>query len=139
MDKSTFQFKGYKIKKSLIEFTDNYNPDETSLKIKFEPSGIISKSDNIFIIELTINIFDAENSNLNIEIITKGIYRFDSNMELDKLNSLFYVNAPAILFPYIRAHISTISVLSGIDTIVLPTLNMRSIGVQLKENTSIVD
>ena len=55
---------------------------------------------------------------------------------LDNLNNLFFVNAPALLFPYIRAYISTLTNLSGFDPINLPTLNMSGLGEDLKKNTS---
>ena len=52
----------------------------------------------------------------------------------DMLGGLFCINAPAIMFPYIRAYISTLTALSGIDTVIVPTLNMTSLAKELSEN-----
>ena len=52
------------------------------------------------------------------------------------MNQYFYTNAPAILFPYIRAYISTLTNLSGYKPINLPTLNLTSLREDLEKNTS---
>ena len=62
-------------------------------------------------------------------------YTFESNAGLDNLSSYFFINAPALLFPYIRAYISTLTNLSGFESINLPTLNMTRLGEDLKKNT----
>lgn len=46
----------------------------------------------------------------------------------------FAVNAPAILFPYIRAYISLLTSLSGVGTVLLPTLNLSSLSKELLNN-----
>lgn len=48
---------------------------------------------------------------------------------------MFYKNAPAIIFPYVRAYVSSLTVLSGIDAVNIPTMNLTSIAEDLKENT----
>lgn len=55
---------------------------------------------------------------------------------MDNLGMFFYTNAPALLFPYIRAYISTLTNLSGFEPINLPTLNMTQLGKELEQNTS---
>ncbi len=47
------------------------------------------------------------------------------------------MNAPAILFPYIRSYISTLSTLSGLSPIVLHTLNLTSLKDELLDNIEI--
>ena len=51
---------------------------------------------------------------------------FDQDIDEKMRASFFNVNAPAILFPYVRAHITTLTSLSGIKPIILPTLNLSS-------------
>ena len=55
------------------------------------------------------------------------------------MNQYFYTNAPAILFPYIRAYISTLTNLSGYKPINLPTLNLTSLREELEKNTTEVE
>lgn len=48
---------------------------------------------------------------------------------------MFYKNAPAIIFPYVRAYVTSLTVLSGIEAINIPTMNLSSIADDLKNNT----
>ncbi|MBN2745408.1 MAG: protein-export chaperone SecB [Bacteroidales bacterium] len=132
-DYSKFQFKSFKISRSLIERFDS----ETSKKIslEFSPKGIVNKEDGIFQLNLRVKIADQNNS-FNIEIDAMANYHFENKLDIDTLNSYFFVNAPALLFPYLRAYISTLTNLSGFEPINLPTLNMTRLGEDLKKNTS---
>ena len=132
-DYSKFQFKGFKIIRSLIERNDN-EPSK-KLSLGFVPKGFINKNDSNFQLQLGVKIED-ENKSFKIEIESVANYSFENKEGLDKLDNLFYVNAPALLFPYIRAYISTLTNLSGFEPINLPTLNMLGLGDDLKKNTS---
>ncbi len=130
---STFQFNGFKIIRSLIEHNNNISSKKISLS--FAPNGIIDSKKNIFQLYLGVKIED-ENQAFNIDIEAVAEYSFGNTENLDNLNDLFFVNAPALLFPYIRAYISTLTNLSGFEPITLPTLNLSKLGDDLKNNTS---
>lgn len=53
MENSQFQFRGFKIKKSLIDINNN---DDLDLSIKFNPSGILDKKESTFILNLGVVI-----------------------------------------------------------------------------------
>ncbi|MCE5346703.1 MAG: protein-export chaperone SecB [Bacteroidales bacterium] len=129
---SKFQFKNYKIIKSHFELSGD-NPSST-INLKFEPKGTISKEKSCFKLQLGVFIED-ENKNFLIEIIIVADFYFDSDISSEHLDQYFYINAPALLFPYVRAYISTLTTLSGINAINLPTLNLTALGGQLKKNT----
>ena len=133
MKNSKFQFKGFSIVRSLIERKNNKPSKKISLG--FNPKGFINKENATFQLHLGIKIED-EGKSFNIEIEAIANYTFEDKTELDNLNKFFYVNAPALLFPYIRAYISTLTNLSGFEPINLPTLNMARLGDDLKANTS---
>ena len=133
MEESRFQFKGFRIKRSLIE--RNESLASTKISIGMSPKGTLKINDSIFELELKVIIHD-ENKAFKIEVDAVAFYEFDAKVEKDKLNSMFYINAPAILFPYIRAYISTLTNLSGFETITLPTLNVVQLGKDLEKNTS---
>lgn len=136
MEDSKFQFKGFHIVRSLIE----RNEEESSKKINldFAPKGFINKNDSTFQLHLGVRIED-ENKSFLIEINAIANFVFENKEGLDNLSKFFYVNAPALLFPYIRAYISTLTNLSGFEPINLPTLNMTRLGEDLKNNTSAID
>ena len=66
-------------------------------------------------------------------------YTFNKKESLENRNNIFYINAPALLFPYIRAYISTLTNLSRLESINLPTLNMSGLGEDLKKNITDVE
>ena len=47
--------------------------------------------------------------------------------QMQKLKTFIGLNAPAILFPYLRAYVSNITALSGMQPIIMPTLNLSTI------------
>lgn len=79
---------------------------------------------------------EDKNKAININVQAIGNYLFEKSIELDQIDDFFFINAPALLFPYIRAYISTLTNLSGFEPINLPTLNMTKLGDDLKRNTS---
>ena len=127
-----FKFKGFTIVRSLIERKD-IKPSK-KLSLGFNPKGVINKEKLNFQLHLGIKIED-QNKAINIEIQAVADYVFEEGIEMKKLNNFFFINAPALLFPYIRAYISTLTNLSGVEPINLPTLNMSRLGDDLKKNT----
>ncbi len=79
---------------------------------------------------------EDENKAFKIVIDSIANYTFEKEINIDNLNNFFFVNAPALLFPYLRAYISTLTNLSGFEPINLPTLNMTKLGADLKSNTT---
>lgn len=133
---ATFQFTGFQIIESHI-VRQEVEKKTSNLNLSFNPRGVIDKENKIYKIYLGVHIEDSEKIFVaDFEIV--GSFLFSDLIGIDNSNSVFYVNAPAILFPYVRAYISTITNLSGRDTITLPTLNLSSLGSILKENTKSV-
>lgn len=133
---SKFQFQDFKIIRSFIERNENKPAKQISLN--FQPKGIIDKAKSNFQLQLKVEIED-KNKAISIKIDAIANYQFENKEGLENLNDLFFVNAPALLFPYIRAYISTLTNLSGFDPINLPTLNMTCVGEDLQKNTSTLD
>ena len=131
--KAKFQFKNYKIVKSHFELKSD-NP-ANAIDLKFDPKGIINRENSCFNLKLGVLIED-ENQSFLIEVIIVADFYFDTDISPEHLNQYFYVNAPALLFPYVRAYISTLTTLSGINAINLPTLNLTALGGQLEANTT---
>ena len=135
MKKSDFQFDSFIVTKSLLEL--NHNLDSLDLNINFIPTGKLDKTNNKFNLILGVKINDASN-NLNIDVEFIGYFKY-TNLDDNDLEFFLYQNAPAILFPYIRAYISTLTTLSGINPIVLPTLNLVHLKDDLLNNIEEID
>jgi preprotein translocase subunit SecB len=133
MESAKFQFKDYFIRKSSIEKKEGDVSDE--FKISFSPSGIINKLNSCFRLILGVHIEDV-NRVIAIDIEAIATYNFNKEVDSASLENYFYVNAPALLFPYIRAYISTLTNLSGYKPVNLPTLNLQRLGKELKDKTT---
>lgn len=126
---ANFRLNGYKIIESSIILSED-TTDDNNLQISIEQTfGDFSDKKN-YIHRLTVNIQNKENS-ISIRVKAIGYFEFDSIIE-DKMQTFAKQNAPAILFPYIRAHISAITGLSGILPIIIPTINLSSVAFIIK-------
>lgn len=132
--KSKIQFERFLVRENHIVFR---NITDYKISIDFEARGLIRKKETQFFLHLLANVKD-EDDNFDISILTESLFSYDSEANVDELiNSLFTVNAPAIVFPYIRAYISSLTALSGMPVLTIPTLNLTKLGAKLKENITI--
>ena len=127
---SSFQFENFLINKSLFELGES--SEVSDLSIGFRPIGKLDMENQMFNLELAVFISDSSEK-FKVEIESVGFFKFE-NIEKDNLSSFLYYNAPAILFPYIRAYISSLTTLSGIKPIVLPTLNLSNLKDDLEQS-----
>ena len=115
-----FRFIGCKILESSFSLNENIT-SSPKLHVDFEHTSHEENSKNQYKYIITVRIED-ENETIKIRLKAMGIFEFDEDLTNKQL--FFSQNAPAILFPYIRAYISALTALSGIPTITLPTLNL---------------
>ena len=128
-----------KISRSVSDISDkSANTKLGKFGLDVSAFGIISESQRKF--QLDLNVIIKENKNRFVaEVKARGLYKFDENQTKDTLRNYFYINAPAILFPYLRAYIATLTSLSGMEPIHIPTLNLTSLGEELKKNTKTIE
>ena len=74
-------------------------------------------------------------SSLEVKMTVTGKFEYETN-DIQELVPYLGFNAPAIMFPYIRAYITNITALGGMSPIILPTLNMESVGKELLDKIS---
>jgi preprotein translocase subunit SecB len=127
---SAFKFDYYIVRKSSINIGLEAESDK-SLKIKINPSGLVNN--DVFKLMLDIQISN-DTQTVTIDVLTEALFTFNTEISKNNIENYFCINAPAIVFPYIRAYISTLTALSGTDTLILPTLNLTEMGEVLKKN-----
>ncbi|HIY89198.1 MAG TPA: protein-export chaperone SecB [Candidatus Bacteroides pullicola] len=125
---SPFKFNGYLVKHSEINLSENI-PDGEELRIDIEPSGVKRGKD--FTLTLCIHLYD--NGGL-IDVKAEVLGYFTLKNEEANVPDFLTRNAPAILFPYVRAYVSLLTSLSGKGTINLPTLNLSGLEGELRKN-----
>ncbi len=89
---------------------------------KLVPRGIINKERKDFFLKIKLVLIDYEEG-FAIEMESIGTFQYE-DMEQDLLEKYISINSPAIIFPYIRAFISSYTSLSGFETVTLNTMNM---------------
>lgn len=119
--KSQLQFKGYKINKSHINIEDG--DISAQFNIEIDRDSVLLEDGKTMNVFIKTSISD-NNELVNIFVEMVGYFEFDSKIDEVTKNIFTKVSAPAILFPYVRAYIGALSSLSGINPIVLPTLNL---------------
>lgn len=117
-----FRFVNYRITESAIQIDPEREPND-ELEVNFEQTIGVHETENRMRLLLNTTITDKD-SVLSIAVKAEGFFEFDSELDEEMKDDFFNTNAPAILFPYIRAYISTLSTLSGLKPIILPTLNL---------------
>lgn len=135
-EKAPIQFLNFIVKESHIVFNKTA---DFKIDINFNPKGTVFKSLNQFKLQLFIDIKDVDD-NFNINLVTDSIFSYPEDADVNSyMQSFFVINAPAIIFPYIRAYISSLTALSGMPTLNLPTLNLSHVGETLKGNIEVLE
>lgn len=117
-----FRLKNYVIDNASIKFDKNNIPKDMKVEIK---RGGSKEVDNEYHFSIAVKVSDKEKG---FELIAEcsSVFEFDKALTEEELERYAAVNAPAILFPYVRAYVSTLTSLSGITPIVLPTINLAA-------------
>lgn len=66
-------------------------------------------------------------------------FTFEDNISKNDIPDYFYPNSFAIIFPYIRAFVSTISLQANVQPVVLPTINLMGLTDSLKNKTEVIE
>lgn len=134
MNKAAFSLEGYFFNRVNINFDAG---TASELQVHFEPSGIFKQTDSDSLYEMKIIFSAAEKDQKNmVEIECNAIFRFANRIEFCEIPSYFYGNGIAIVFPYIRAFISTVTLQANFQPLVLPTMNLSSLAEPLRKNTT---
>lgn len=134
--KSVLEFIDYTVDKILFEKNNSYDKEETELSIKFNHG--IKKEADLYYVNMTVNIFSDKDISYNecpfkMEVSLTGIFKLeDCVLEEPLKEKLINENTIAILFPYLRSLISTITSNSNINPLILPPVNI----IAMLENES---
>jgi len=137
MEKATeskLSFLNFRISKSKFEVDNTYGK---KLNIEMNASGELNKAEKQFHLLLQVKVKD-DKGGLSIEIDAHADYKLDGDLDDPKFNNYMYLNAPAILFPHIRAYIVSLTALSGISPVTLPLVNISGMKDILMKQTELL-
>lgn len=134
MEIASFSLVNYKFDKVELNLED-LKPN-TTFAIDFNPSGVFVKDKRIYVLTFLFKAVDSTNNVETILIRCKALYSFKEAASIEDIPPFFYNNAIAILFPYVRAFVSTVTLQANIQPLVLPTLNLSDLQEVLKNNST---
>ncbi|MGB3091245.1 MAG: hypothetical protein WBB20_14850 [Chitinophagaceae bacterium] len=112
--------------------------------VNFNPTGIYNPKEGEF--KLTIGFSataSTEGEQKEYRDIIKGVlesyFQFEKNTSFKDIPDFFNANSIAIVYPFIRAFVSTITLQAGLRLLVLPILNLNSLSATLKEQTTVLN
>lgn len=131
-----FSFQSHKIP----EFTYTTPAvDQSSIAVLFAPSGVYTPKTGIFKLDVEFKATYGEPDSTTFSTIKiEGYFKFEPNTPLEKFPEYFYANSIAILYPYLRAFLTTLTSVANVKPLILPTLNLQDLANPLKENIEIV-
>ena len=117
-----FRFLDFKVVKSIYQIDTQKFKQGGILDVNFKfPTELDFTQKNLISFPMEV-LIENEDKSLRIQVGIIGI--FESDVDLTKEKSFVEISAPAIIFPYIRAYVSNLTSMSGIQPILLPTYNM---------------
>lgn len=132
--KAAFQLEKYLFNKVSINLENKGNEE---MVVDFNPSGVYIQEKSQYNLKFTFKAFFEEQGIENPYVLIEctGFFKFEDVQDTEQIPSFFYRNAIAILFPYLRAFVSMVTLQANVAPVVLPTLNLSDLEQPLKDNT----
>lgn len=104
---------------SEVDYTSNDYDNKLNIDISKSIEG------NELSVELTVEIKTGVGEKTDVEMVVKMVGQFTRTAGIDQIpvERFAKVNAPAIIFPFVREHIASVTSKAGIPTILLPPIN----------------
>ena len=123
--KSSLKFLGYHI--ASLVFTRNENFQDRPVEIKFDVTSrvsfLASNTANVCIDLVLFPNMQTNNFPFTMNLSFVGEFKIE-NFNPEKDNKLFEINAVTILFPYLRALVTTITANANVPPLILPPINV---------------
>lgn len=135
-NRASFRLKDYRVVRSEINLDIASESlllqEPESLIIDIDPKGsLLDTERHLLSLRMNVGVY-SEKKEVDIKVSLVAHFEYKSTQE-DELDAYIVYNAPSIIFPYVRAYISSLTGLSGISPIILPTLKMEKFGKKLLE------
>ena len=117
------KFLDYRVSK--VEFYLNKTEKQSNeLNVEVGSDKEVDKELKNMLVELNVEIGDKDESPFFMSICLEGLFELSQDY-LDYDINLFYSNALSILYPYVRAIVSTYTAGANIKPVILPTINIK--------------
>ncbi|QUB72128.1 protein-export chaperone SecB [Prevotella multiformis] len=131
-----FRLVNYKFTKATLNFDI---PKDAEFVIDFKPSGKLKEIEGTYDLSFDTIVKCEETDTIIVEVSCIAQFSFMDRIKFEEIPDFFYPNSLAILFPYIRAFVSTLSLQANSSPMILPTVNLMGLTEELRDNTSVVE
>lgn len=132
--KASFSFDKFTVPSFSYNKSKSKSPE---LDLLLDPKGEYDNKSGKFYLTLNFQGVEGEKRTTVINVTSVAEFKFSENMEISEIPDYFFANAVAIMFPYVRSFISTLTLQSNTGIIMLETLNLSGLREVLKKNTSL--
>lgn len=106
-------------------------PEDGKFNISHSNSFPQNEEEKVFAVNFRLHL---ENHTFDLDLQMSFFFLLDAPITKEFIQSSFpKVNAPAIAFPYIRAYISNLTLQSGLEPIILPSINFIKLAEEGKD------
>jgi len=129
---AAFRLADFKINSFNFINDDKLKSDE--IIVDFLPKGEFDKKKNRFNLHIEFKASNDKTKEDFLQVNIVGIFVFENIKSMDDIPAFFYKNAIAILYPYLRAFVSNVTLQANIMNLILPTMNLSALEPVLKES-----
>lgn len=132
MQEASFKISNYKFYKTSLDFEYLIEGD---FDISIDVNGKFNRSESKYYLDFFIKGGIETATEDFLQVYCEAIFEFKNTPTLKDVPPYFFKNALALIFPYVRAYISTLTVQSNVRPVILPTLNLSSLEKPLIDST----
>lgn len=123
LNAGVISFDRYEVNEVRFKLNPNYVDEEVNISINLESNFQVEDSGNLLVAQLFLTVFpEAERMGFPFEMYLALTGYFTKSREAEDIKT-FEANAMAILFPYVRAIVSTYTASANVTPLILPTIN----------------
>ena len=127
----TIQLNDWKVKDLTFTLIENSSREENGFTLETANIFFDNNKDEFAVI-IKVNISDVL---FDLKIESFFTFKLDEEITEDfKLSDFPKINAPAIAFPYLRAYISNLTLQSGVEPVILPSINFVKLAERKKKD-----
>ncbi len=133
VEKAVFSFESFKV--PIFSYNES-NHSGSDLQLGFSPAGKYNTNNGEFELKLQFITHEANKvDKIIFELTSVAVFKFSKSIPFEDIPPFFYKNAIAIMFPYLRAFISTLTLQANTKLLNLGLMNLSDLEKPLKDNT----
>lgn len=138
VSRGSFSFESHSFDRASINF-DRFKPGDR-LEVEFDPSGVYYEAKGQYVLHFVFTAIDSSSSDRSVvvDVSCNAHFSFENAPLYEDLPDYFFPNSIAIVYPYVRAFVSSLTLLANVAPIVLPTLNLSTLESVLRQNTDVI-